>query len=273
MADTTLPGVLLTDDHASRPAATAVGTGTLYSCTDHSLIYQSDGATWSTWADLGGTGAVATDAIWDAAGDLAVGSGANTAAKLAIGAAGGALSRVNGAVAWNSGTAFPTAATGDRYWRTDLGMEFYYDGTRWLSTSLYHLTNSFHNISSTGVYASPTGTLNSLRMPVPALAGGSDLWLEDLNTHFIINAGTALSGSHKWVGTFYKRPTGNTNTTLITITIDSGSINVWRTDAQAVNALINNGTIHYSVGCLWTITGTPGSIEAHFDLTYRIVAT
>jgi hypothetical protein len=35
----------------------------------------------------GGSGDVATDAIWDAAGDLAVGSGANTAARLAIGTA------------------------------------------------------------------------------------------------------------------------------------------------------------------------------------------
>ena len=36
---------------------------------------------------VGGSGAVATDAIWDAAGDLAVGSGANTASRLAIGTA------------------------------------------------------------------------------------------------------------------------------------------------------------------------------------------
>src|SRR6187431_1140383 len=43
-----------------------------------------------------GGGAVATDAIWDAAGDLAVGSGANTAAKLSIGAAGGKVSVING---------------------------------------------------------------------------------------------------------------------------------------------------------------------------------
>lgn len=50
---------------------------------------------------VGGSGDVATDAIWDAAGDLAVGSGANTAAKLSIGATNGmALQRVSGAVAW-----------------------------------------------------------------------------------------------------------------------------------------------------------------------------
>jgi len=48
---------LLTGDHASRPAASAVPQGTLYSCTDHSLLYQSDGSSsWSTWAVLGATG-------------------------------------------------------------------------------------------------------------------------------------------------------------------------------------------------------------------------
>jgi hypothetical protein len=43
------------------------------------------GATAVEWG--AGAGDVATDAIWDAAGDLAVGSGANTAAKLAMGTA------------------------------------------------------------------------------------------------------------------------------------------------------------------------------------------
>jgi hypothetical protein len=49
----------------------------------------------------GAGGSVATDAIWDAAGDLAVGSGANTAARLAIGASNGmVLQRASGALAW-----------------------------------------------------------------------------------------------------------------------------------------------------------------------------
>lgn len=54
MAVITVPGMFRTGDHASRPAATAVGGGSLYACSDHDLIYQSDGATWSTWATLGG---------------------------------------------------------------------------------------------------------------------------------------------------------------------------------------------------------------------------
>lgn len=38
-----------------------------------------------TVTDIGGSGSVATDAIWDAKGDLAAGTGANTAAKLTVG--------------------------------------------------------------------------------------------------------------------------------------------------------------------------------------------
>lgn len=38
-----------TGDHASRPAASATAVDALYSCTDHGIIYQSDGS--STWSD------------------------------------------------------------------------------------------------------------------------------------------------------------------------------------------------------------------------------
>jgi hypothetical protein len=54
MADTTLPALLDTGTHAGRPAASAVGSGGLYSCTDHDLIYQTDGSSWTTWADVTG---------------------------------------------------------------------------------------------------------------------------------------------------------------------------------------------------------------------------
>jgi hypothetical protein len=43
---------LLSGDHASRPAAADMPEGGLYACSDHDLIYQSDGSSWNTWADL-----------------------------------------------------------------------------------------------------------------------------------------------------------------------------------------------------------------------------
>lgn len=44
--------------HASRPAAAGVVPGTLFSCTDHDVVYQSDGAGWSVWVEGGAGGAV-----------------------------------------------------------------------------------------------------------------------------------------------------------------------------------------------------------------------
>ena len=99
-------------NHASRPAANSGAV--LYTCTDHGLVYRSDGSAWATWLTLPSAGSVATDAIWDAAGDLAVGSGANTAAKLAAGSEDDVLTIVSGVPAW----AAPTGGGGGGW--TDL---------------------------------------------------------------------------------------------------------------------------------------------------------
>jgi hypothetical protein len=49
---------LLTGDHASLPAAADVPQGTLYACSTHLLVYQSDGVSaWTNWAVQGGGGA------------------------------------------------------------------------------------------------------------------------------------------------------------------------------------------------------------------------
>lgn len=59
--------------------------------------------TWTLLGDGGGGGSVATDTIWDASGDLAVGSGSNTAVRLAKGNDGDVLTISGGSVAWGAG--------------------------------------------------------------------------------------------------------------------------------------------------------------------------
>lgn len=86
--------ILGPDTHANRPAATAVPSGTLYSCTDHIKIYKSDGATWSDYADVGGTGIAET--LLDAKGDIIAASAADTAARLAVGTNGFILTADSG---------------------------------------------------------------------------------------------------------------------------------------------------------------------------------
>lgn len=75
-----------TGNHASRPAATAGCV--LYSCTTHSIVYRSDGSSWTSWMTIPTGASVATDALFDAKGDSAWGTGADTAAKLTAGSNG-----------------------------------------------------------------------------------------------------------------------------------------------------------------------------------------
>jgi len=102
----TTKGDLYAASAASTPARLAVGANDLV------LTADSGEATGMKWAAGGGD--VSTDAIWDAAGDLVQGTGANTAVRLAKGAA-LALPRMNAgatAVEWGGSgqIAFPAAA-------------------------------------------------------------------------------------------------------------------------------------------------------------------
>jgi hypothetical protein len=70
-------------------AATPAGSRTVIYAKADGLMYSKDDAGVETLMSGGaGGGSVATDAIWDAKGDLAGGTGANTAARLAVGANG-----------------------------------------------------------------------------------------------------------------------------------------------------------------------------------------
>lgn len=66
------------------PATPSASTVVIYAKAD-GLLYSKDDAGTETLMSSGAAGPVATDAIWDAKGDLAVGTGANTASKLTLG--------------------------------------------------------------------------------------------------------------------------------------------------------------------------------------------
>jgi hypothetical protein len=80
------------DTHSNRPAATAVGVGTVYECTTHSLLYRSTGAAWVTYAAVvppGGTSGQALtknsstdyDASWST---VSGGGGSAVGANIAV---------------------------------------------------------------------------------------------------------------------------------------------------------------------------------------------
>jgi hypothetical protein len=85
MASSDLPDVLGGGDHASRPAATAVVAGATYSCTTHSLEYQSDGAAWSTRSTFGTAGGYAPGGTDVAVADGGTGASSASAARTNLG--------------------------------------------------------------------------------------------------------------------------------------------------------------------------------------------
>lgn len=79
---------LLSGVHAARPGPVAVPQGTLYACSTHGLIYQSDGGTWTTWATISGGGGASLPTTTK--GDLVVHDG-TTNVRLGVGANGQVL--------------------------------------------------------------------------------------------------------------------------------------------------------------------------------------
>lgn len=80
-SDNPAPSLLIVEGAA--PASPAAGDQRLFiDSADHLLKRKNSGGTVTTI----GSAALATDTLWDAAGDLVVGTGADTAAKLSVGA-------------------------------------------------------------------------------------------------------------------------------------------------------------------------------------------
>ena len=77
-SDNVFPRFLISEGGST--ATPAAGRVTVYAKAD-GLLYQKDDAGAETLLAGGSAGAVATDVIWDAAGDLVQGTGANTGAK------------------------------------------------------------------------------------------------------------------------------------------------------------------------------------------------
>lgn len=156
--------------------------------------------------------------------------------------------------------AFPVSpTTNDRFYRTDLGMWFVWDGTRWHCTCLH--VKTLRPLLRLQFTTTDAEVANSA---IPN--GASDLYVTKVTASFMVETGTALSASHKWVGVLDVNATS-------TITINSGSLNVWRQDSAAVNALISGSGDPDIIGMNWTKTGTPGTLDVVTEVAYFIVAT
>ena len=154
------------------------------------------------------------------------------------------------------GTSFPgSPATGDRFWRSDRAIEYYYDGTRWLSTQLHSMPIQLSDQNNPR-----TSSLGFLGRAANPWAGLYDIYL--------------LTG----VFSYYLTATGNwtmdivDSSAAVLATTTVSTVTTHTTVRVAINALKDN-TLAANSNFNLSVTensGT-GNLYSMVALTYRLV--
>lgn len=159
------------------------------------------------------------------------------------------------------GTSFPsTPTTNMRFKRTDIegGMWFFYDGTRWLSETLFK--EQIINIS-----AAVSASASSYWRAHPSL----DMYLIRVTAMLY---SSSLSGSAYWTIDFRKSTTAEVETSLGTASNQSLTNSVWNLVSITLNAVLAIST-HPLARIPLTKVSTPGPCYCVADLYYRLIAT
>lgn len=164
-----------------------------------------------------------------------------------------------------SGTVNPSSpVTGQRFFRTDLGLDIYYDGTRWLTVQEYTLSfTPAESIQPTSLSAGST-----LRAPVPS---DYDIYLTRLAMRAMV--ATTNSGVSYW--TFALATVDLDNATLATLhtaTTQSLLADDWLPLDVALNVVVAQATVKV-LRIAPTKVGTPGVVRFSPHLLYRKIIT
>lgn len=162
------------------------------------------------------------------------------------------------------GTTFPSGPqTYDRFLRTDRGIEYFYDGTRWLSLQEYDFgAGQQVSAGATGITASPSTVVRW------AVRSDYELWL----TRWVVHSRvlTTNNGSNNWTVALTYQVANATATTITSFGTSADTAGNLTNHDQAINAALNTS----AEGVSTTVTinaGAPGGIFAPSQLLYRLI--
>jgi hypothetical protein len=159
-----------------------------------------------------------------------------------------------------SGTSFPASPrAGDLFWRSDLLLDFVYDGTRWLTTTRFDLP--FTQIAN-----SPTSATVQGYVPLDPTYG---MYIEAVQGSTLV--ATTNDGTKYWSIAIRWNDAANTPTTLVTIITQSDTPTNWVFKNASVAAVLNAGA--RSMDIYPSKVSTPGNLWADLKLVYRLIGT
>lgn len=167
---------------------------------------------------------------------------------------------------WTTGTSMPgSPSTNDRVTRTDLGMDFYYDGTRWLSTSLYQLVFAYADTIN-------PATIDAIMSRQTVWYTDFDLWLENFYaTTFVLATNDA---ARYWQLKAEKNDAAGGTSVIATVSTQSDTPSNYVVKKAAIGALLGGGSTYKALFCKAYKTSTAGNLYiGGAFLTYRLVGT
>lgn len=160
------------------------------------------------------------------------------------------------------GSSFPgSPGSGDLYFRSDLGLIFYYDGTRWLTVNEYNAP--FGNTVAASASFGGNG-------PYQAMNFTLDAYIEKL--YATTDVLTTNDGTNNWTLTLNKVSTANALTPLGNFTTAADTHDTWASHVITVNAALVNGSFPL-LRLDGTKNGAPGNLYCMSTLTFRLIGT
>lgn len=162
-------------------------------------------------------------------------------------------------------SSFPASPSeDDLYYHTTYEMWFQWRSVRWVCTCFHELPLGMMVTTTLPLTATAS---NRFGVALPVVAG-LDILIDGYDCFFTLAAGTALSATHKWVGTISERPAG---TIIGTINIDSGASNTWRNAVDSADDAVDLTASQFGLILTWDKTGTPGNLTQAVLVRFRYI--
>lgn len=159
---------------------------------------------------------------------------------------------------WTTGTSMPgSPSTNDRITRTDLGLDAYYDGTRWLTVEEFTWEFSFTNATAGQTQYVPLRT-------------AYDIYVTDILSSVIVF--TTNNGTNYWSFNLFTVTSANAESSIGSHNTSGYAAGAWTPGSTAINTAVATSSFKALDVHLDKVL-TPGALYGGIQVNYRLILT